>query len=199
MLAESDSETTASPVKKRLVPRRRAGCKTYEEIRLAEIQAESAAYYSYQSSHHFVGEEQQQQQQQQKRESHDFQILTLDEIRKRKLERAMRSEEEEAKSSLDSPRTTMVPPVRLRRMKRQMEQVSTTPVKILKGDFEPKVEIGVCDSSTEEELLHDSQMCEDDLTSPLDEDEEFLLLDGAPEEPFKDVLEDIDEILTEKS
>ncbi|XP_051166562.1 zinc finger CCCH domain-containing protein 11A-like isoform X2 [Leptopilina boulardi] len=43
---ESDSEGGCSPVKKR--KSRVAYCKTYEEIRLEEIQAESAAFYSYQ-------------------------------------------------------------------------------------------------------------------------------------------------------
>ncbi|XP_015191704.1 PREDICTED: zinc finger CCCH domain-containing protein 11A-like [Polistes dominula] len=43
---ESDNESIPSPVKTQ--PRQRVPyCKTYEEIRLEEIQAESAAYYSY--------------------------------------------------------------------------------------------------------------------------------------------------------
>ncbi|CAL7948867.1 unnamed protein product [Xylocopa violacea] len=43
---ESDNESVPSPVK----PQPRVPyCKTYEEIRLEEIQAESAAYYSYQT------------------------------------------------------------------------------------------------------------------------------------------------------
>ncbi|XP_043473266.1 zinc finger CCCH domain-containing protein 11A-like isoform X2 [Leptopilina heterotoma] len=42
---ESDSEGGCSPVKRKS---RVAYCKTYEEIRLEEIQAESAAFYSYQ-------------------------------------------------------------------------------------------------------------------------------------------------------
>lgn len=44
MFAESDSEGGCSPVKRKS---RVAYCKTYEEIRLEEIQAESAAFYSY--------------------------------------------------------------------------------------------------------------------------------------------------------
>ncbi|XP_011309625.1 zinc finger CCCH domain-containing protein 11A isoform X2 [Fopius arisanus] len=47
---ESDSEGVASSPKKAHQPTRVPYCKTYEEIRLEEIQAESAAYYSYTSS-----------------------------------------------------------------------------------------------------------------------------------------------------
>ncbi|KAI4490708.1 hypothetical protein M0804_003652 [Polistes exclamans] len=45
-LPESDNESVPSPVKTQPQPRV-PYCKTYEEIRLEEIQAESAAYYSY--------------------------------------------------------------------------------------------------------------------------------------------------------
>ncbi|EZA55395.1 hypothetical protein X777_04355, partial [Ooceraea biroi] len=45
--AESDNESMPSPIK--LQPKV-SYCKTYEQIRLEEIQAESAAYYSYETS-----------------------------------------------------------------------------------------------------------------------------------------------------
>lgn len=45
-IPESDNESVPSPVKTQPQPRV-PYCKTYEEIRLEEIQAESAAYYSY--------------------------------------------------------------------------------------------------------------------------------------------------------
>ncbi|KAL2717900.1 hypothetical protein V1478_011776 [Vespula squamosa] len=47
-LAESDNESVPSPIKTQPQPRV-PYCKTYEEIRLEEIQAESAAYYSYEA------------------------------------------------------------------------------------------------------------------------------------------------------
>ncbi|XP_015112080.1 zinc finger CCCH domain-containing protein 11A isoform X2 [Diachasma alloeum] len=47
---ESDSEGVAPSPKKAHQPTRVPYCKTYEEIRLEEIQAESAAYYSYTSN-----------------------------------------------------------------------------------------------------------------------------------------------------
>ncbi|XP_043673575.1 uncharacterized protein LOC122631665 isoform X2 [Vespula pensylvanica] len=45
---ESDNESVPSPIKTQPQPRV-PYCKTYEEIRLEEIQAESAAYYSYEA------------------------------------------------------------------------------------------------------------------------------------------------------
>lgn len=47
-IPESDNESVPSPIKTQPQPRV-PYCKTYEEIRLEEIQAESAAYYSYEA------------------------------------------------------------------------------------------------------------------------------------------------------
>ncbi|XP_034948562.1 zinc finger CCCH domain-containing protein 11A-like isoform X2 [Chelonus insularis] len=98
---ESDSEGVAtSPIKSQTT--RIPYCKTYEEIRLEEIQAESAAYYSYEIDDYQLnigtGMEQQtptvatntiplnthDEVLQKSSSTLDFKILTLDEIRKRK-------------------------------------------------------------------------------------------------------------------
>ncbi|XP_066591811.1 uncharacterized protein [Prorops nasuta] len=102
---ESDNESAPSPVKPQpKVPY----CKTYEEIRLEEIQAESAAYYSYQADD-FKGDlgggkikriglarnsrktnvysrlgKSNQEEESNVSKSLDFQVLTLDAIRQRK-------------------------------------------------------------------------------------------------------------------
>ncbi|XP_060820653.1 zinc finger CCCH domain-containing protein 11C-like isoform X1 [Bombus pascuorum] len=92
---ESDNESVPSPVKPQL---RVPYCKTYEEIRLEEIQAESAAYYSYQTEdcqsdvgggkiktrrtkqicHLSMNNESSD------KKGLDFEVLSLDEIRRRK-------------------------------------------------------------------------------------------------------------------
>ncbi|XP_031847037.1 zinc finger CCCH domain-containing protein 11A [Nomia melanderi] len=98
---ESDNESVPSPVK----PQPRVPyCKTYEEIRLEEIQAESAAYYSYQMEDHRGvvrpcepakppacprnGDK-----------SLNFEVLSLEEIRRRKRRR-------EGVANSGSPRDT---------------------------------------------------------------------------------------------
>ncbi|KAF3422458.1 hypothetical protein E2986_08484 [Frieseomelitta varia] len=95
-LPESDNESVPSPVK----PQPRVPyCKTYEEIRLEEIQAESAAYYSYQAegSQSDIGDGNIKARRTKRisqyppankdsndRKGLDFEVLTLDEIRRRK-------------------------------------------------------------------------------------------------------------------
>ncbi|CAD1477690.1 unnamed protein product, partial [Heterotrigona itama] len=96
-LPESDNESVPSPVK----PQPRVPyCKTYEEIRLEEIQAESAAYYSYQAegTRSDIGDDSTKARRTKRiclypaardtdsndRKGLDFQVLTLDEIRRRK-------------------------------------------------------------------------------------------------------------------
>ena len=153
MLAESDSESGApSPSKNSSssiikpsssnafnasggggggVKSRIASCKTYEEIRLEEIQAESAAFYSYgdyenaetaagkakklssirsqrvAAAHGVYGKPEE------KRDVMDFQVLSLDEIRKRrkakqeelKLEEVTKVEEEDQEYLKNAVRT----------------------------------------------------------------------------------------------
>ncbi|XP_011499793.1 PREDICTED: zinc finger CCCH domain-containing protein 11A-like isoform X2 [Ceratosolen solmsi marchali] len=108
---ESDSESAPSPTKN---PRSRiSSCKTYEEIRLEEIQAESAAFYFYEPSMNYqassagggkekkpsgarsqravLGASVYARENTEKREKNpeelDFQVLSLEEIRKRKRSR----------------------------------------------------------------------------------------------------------------
>ncbi|KAG7204922.1 hypothetical protein KM043_005311 [Ampulex compressa] len=107
---ESDNESVPSPVK----PQPRVPyCKTYEEIRLEEIQAESAAYYSYEPEaqrsdtaggkirtiarstrrvcvYPKVGKEKAEQARTAK--ELDFEVLTLEEIRRRKRRKALEEE-----------------------------------------------------------------------------------------------------------
>ncbi|XP_076665225.1 uncharacterized protein LOC143367369 isoform X2 [Andrena cerasifolii] len=102
---ESDNESVPSPVK----PQPRIPyCKTYEEIRLEEIQAESAAYYSYQVEDYQsdvgggkmktrrtrkvclypqIGKEKNGE------KGLDFEVLTLEEIRRRKRRKAVQEKE----------------------------------------------------------------------------------------------------------
>ncbi|XP_011499794.1 PREDICTED: zinc finger CCCH domain-containing protein 11A-like isoform X3 [Ceratosolen solmsi marchali] len=109
--SESDSESAPSPTKN---PRSRiSSCKTYEEIRLEEIQAESAAFYFYEPSMNYqassagggkekkpsgarsqravLGASVYARENTEKREKNpeelDFQVLSLEEIRKRKRSR----------------------------------------------------------------------------------------------------------------
>ncbi|XP_053997428.1 zinc finger CCCH domain-containing protein 11A-like isoform X2 [Hylaeus anthracinus] len=109
---ESDNESVPSPVK----PQPRVPyCKTYEEIRLEEIQAESAAYYSYQAEDYQIdaggdkikirrakkicpypqlGKEKNGE------KGLDFEVLSLEEIRRRKRRKAV--QEKEPKSMVDA-------------------------------------------------------------------------------------------------
>ncbi|KAG5344302.1 ZC11A protein, partial [Acromyrmex heyeri] len=103
---ESDNESAPSPVKSQpKVPY----CKTYEQMRLEEIQAESAAYYSYEASNYGVHQRQMSKTIGTKRwirtsktkkeeltKELNFKILSLEEIRQRKRERA-------AKTLTDTP------------------------------------------------------------------------------------------------
>ncbi|XP_076231677.1 uncharacterized protein LOC143177563 isoform X2 [Calliopsis andreniformis] len=98
---ESDNESVPSPVK----PQPRVPyCKTYEEIRLEEIQAESAAYYSYQTEDYQsdIGGGKMKTRKTRKiclypqigketigEKGLDFEVLTLEEIRRRKRRKAM--------------------------------------------------------------------------------------------------------------
>lgn len=94
-LPESDNESVPSPVKSQpKVPL----CKTYEQMRLEEIQAESAAYYSYEAgndaklfrktrriSNRWVNSLKVEQ----PVKKLDFQVLSLEEIRRRKKEKEL--------------------------------------------------------------------------------------------------------------
>lgn len=105
-LPESDNESVPSPVK----PQPRVPyCKTYEEIRLEEIQAESAAYYSYQTEDYqsdmgdgkiktcrtkriclypsMINKDKNNE------KGLDFEVLTLDEIRRRKTHKDLEKNE----------------------------------------------------------------------------------------------------------
>ncbi|KYN40298.1 Zinc finger CCCH domain-containing protein 11A [Trachymyrmex septentrionalis] len=98
---ESDNESAPSPVKSQpKVPY----CKTYEQMRLEEIQAESAAYYSYEASNYGLHQKQMSETIGTKRwirtskmkkeelsKELNFKILSLEEIRQRKKERAART------------------------------------------------------------------------------------------------------------
>lgn len=101
VLAESDSEGVSSSPKKSHQPSTSVPyCKTYEEIRLEEIQAESAAYYSYAPGDYLNsaggGKEKRittlrasrkvclYSRDKSKDENLGFKVLTLDEIRSRK-------------------------------------------------------------------------------------------------------------------
>ncbi|KAK1138070.1 hypothetical protein K0M31_002558 [Melipona bicolor] len=122
-LPESDNESVSSPVK----PQPRVPyCKTYEEIRLEEIQAESAAYYSYQAegSQSDIGDGNTKARGTKRislyppankdsndRKGLDFEVLTLDEIRRRKgkslLEEQAKTGNSEAASSTEFSRDTV--------------------------------------------------------------------------------------------
>lgn len=95
-LPESDNESAPSPVKSQpKVPY----CKTYEQMRLEEIQAESAAYYSYEAendakslfrktksiSNRWVNSLKMEQ----PVKELNFQVLSLEEIRRRKKEKEL--------------------------------------------------------------------------------------------------------------
>ncbi|KYN07308.1 Zinc finger CCCH domain-containing protein 11A, partial [Cyphomyrmex costatus] len=94
---ESDNESAPSPVKSQpKVPY----CKTYEQMRLEEIQAESAAYYSYETGNYglqgqmskTIGTNRFSLSKMKKEESSkelDFKVLTLEEIRQRKKEKEL--------------------------------------------------------------------------------------------------------------
>ncbi|KYN19958.1 Zinc finger CCCH domain-containing protein 11A, partial [Trachymyrmex cornetzi] len=98
---ESDNESAPSPVKSQpKVPY----CKTYEQMRLEEIQAESAAYYSYEASNYGLHQRQMSKTIGTKRwirtsktkkeelsKELNFKILSLEEIRQRKRERAVKT------------------------------------------------------------------------------------------------------------
>ena len=121
-LPESDNESVPSPVK----PQPRVPyCKTYEEIRLEEIQAESAAYYSYQAegSQSDIGDGNIKARRTKRisqyppaskdsndRKGLDFEVLTLDEIRRRKresLEEGKNAGNSEAASSTELLKDTV--------------------------------------------------------------------------------------------
>ncbi|KYM91141.1 Zinc finger CCCH domain-containing protein 11A, partial [Atta colombica] len=98
---ESDNESAPSPVKSQpKVPY----CKTYEQMRLEEIQAESAAYYSYEASNYDLHQRQMSKTIGTKRwirtsktkkeelsKELNFKILSLEEIRQRKRERTAKT------------------------------------------------------------------------------------------------------------
>lgn len=117
-LTESDNESVPSPVK----PQPRVPyCKTYEEIRLEEIQAESAAYYSYQMEDcqsDAAGDKSKARKtrrtclqpnndgnDENTKKGLDFEVLTLEEIRRRKRRKAM-EEENETKESDEKEEST---------------------------------------------------------------------------------------------
>lgn len=114
-LPESDNESVPSPVK----PQPRIPyCKTYEEIRLEEIQAESAAYYSYQTEDYQseagggkmktrrakkiclypqIGKEKNGE------KSLDFEVLTLEEIRRRKRRKVGQERDSRENETVTTP------------------------------------------------------------------------------------------------
>ncbi|OAD52119.1 Zinc finger CCCH domain-containing protein 11A [Eufriesea mexicana] len=113
---ESDNESVPSPVK----PQSRVPyCKTYEEIRLEEIQAESAAYYSYQTEDYQtdVGGGKIKTRRTKRiclyppvskdkngEKGLNFEVLTLDEIRRRKTCKSLQQKESkriEPKGTID--------------------------------------------------------------------------------------------------
>lgn len=107
LLPESDNESTPSPVKSQ--PKKVPYCKTYEQMRLEEIQAESAAYYSYDDGESYGGFQRSQSDVGKAKNSRgnrwifvnpckdkqetptakklDFEVLSLEEIRRRKKEK----------------------------------------------------------------------------------------------------------------
>ncbi|XP_006559914.2 zinc finger CCCH domain-containing protein 11A [Apis mellifera] len=116
---ESDNESVPSPVK----PQPRVPyCKTYEEIRLEEIQAESAAYYSYQTEDYqsdtsggkiktcrtkriclypsVINKDKGNNE-----KGLDFEVLTLDEIRRRKTHKDLEKNLVETNKSIGVKRT----------------------------------------------------------------------------------------------
>jgi len=100
-LSESDNESAPSPVKSQpKVPY----CKTYEQMRLEEIQAESAAYYSYEASNYDLHQRQMSKiigtkrwirtsktKKEELSKELNFKILSLEEIRQRKRERTAKT------------------------------------------------------------------------------------------------------------
>jgi len=104
-LPESDNESTPSPVKQ---PKKVPYCKTYEQMRLEEIQAESAAYYSYDDepygrfrnqanigkaktsrANRWIRVNSCRNKQEMSATKLDFKVLSLEEIRRRKKEREL--------------------------------------------------------------------------------------------------------------
>ncbi|XP_043263713.1 zinc finger CCCH domain-containing protein 11A-like isoform X2 [Colletes gigas] len=115
---ESDNESVPSPVK----PQPRVPyCKTYEEIRLEEIQAESAAYYSYKTEDYrsdvAAGKIKTRRTkkisqypsprlgttEENGEKSLDFKVLSLEEIRRRKRHKATFEKEKEKEKEVESP------------------------------------------------------------------------------------------------
>lgn len=116
-LPESDNESAPSPVKSQpKVPY----CKTYEQMRLEEIQAESAAYYSYEagndaglfhnqvdiigkarsiSANRWVNSPKEEK----AAKELDFKVLSLEEIRRRKKERELAAKAPTTASEPSSP------------------------------------------------------------------------------------------------
>lgn len=115
-LPESDNESAPSPVKSQpKVPY----CKTYEQMRLEEIQAESAAYYSYEAENDTglflnpdIGKAKRiganrwvnSPKTEEPAKELDFKILSLEEIRRRKRERELAAK---ASTESSSPIETM--------------------------------------------------------------------------------------------
>lgn len=131
-LPESDNESVPSPVK----PQPRVPyCKTYEEIRLEEIQAESAAYYSYQAEDYqsdmsggkiktcrtkriclypsVINKDKNNE------KGLDFEVLSLDEIRRRKTHKDLE------KNLLEISRNTEVKRMESKSLINEKEELTT--------------------------------------------------------------------------
>lgn len=150
-LPESDNESAPSPVKSQpKVPY----CKTYEQMRLEEIQAESAAYYSYEAGNDDglyqsqVGKSQtaganrwvspSRIKKDEPVKELTFKVLSLEEIRQRKKERelAIKALTDTTSASESSSSLTEAKGVKRRSLEEQCDKESTSPAKKCKVSSE---------------------------------------------------------------
>ncbi|XP_072755906.1 uncharacterized protein [Anoplolepis gracilipes] len=142
---ESDNESAPSPVKSQpKVPY----CKTYEQMRLEEIQAESAAYYSYEAGNNVglfrnqadIGKTNKMiganrwvnsPKTEEPVKELDFKVLSLEEIRRRKKERelAAKTPPRNASSEPSLPIETTTTCLKKRSIDQRDEECSVSPAK----------------------------------------------------------------------
>jgi len=150
-LPESDNESAPSPIKSQpKVPY----CKTYEQMRLEEIQAESAAYYSYEAgnddglyqrqmrisktagANRWISPSRIRKDEPIKELS--FKVLSLEEIRQRKRERelAVKALTDTTSVSEPSPSAVETKGVKKRSIEEQCDEESASPTKKCKINSE---------------------------------------------------------------
>lgn len=162
-LPESDNDSVPSPVKSHpTVPR----CKTYEQIRLEEIQAESAAYYSYETDNLQAYRQTESNispynkkqfslnskiyKKESESKNLDFKVLTLEEIRRQKKQKEERivnnTVSQDTSSSLSNP----------------VDKTTSESIKFLENAIKTLTELKAVTSTNKLKRQH--EQCCDDLT-----------------------------------